>query len=64
MYVWLEAERALKAPGWVYFGSNYFILLPNEGRAVPVEWAGVPAAERRLKVGAWNTPAYHLRADG
>jgi beta-mannosidase len=57
LFVWLEEQRPLDAPGYVYFADNYFSLLPGEERLVAVDWDGVPPEERSLRVQAWNTGA-------
>ena len=54
MFVWLEDVRDLAASGYVYFGDNYFCLLPQESRSVTVTWTDVPAEERRIEVSGWN----------
>jgi beta-mannosidase len=55
LWVWLEDDRPLDCRGYVYFDDNYFCLLPGESRTIQAEWSGVPAAERRLRAGGWNT---------
>jgi hypothetical protein len=60
LFVWAEPDRPVNAPGGAFFGANYFCLLPGEGRAVPVEWHGVPPAERRLRVAGWNTDTHQV----
>jgi len=55
LYVRIDDARPVGAPGWVYTSDDYFPLLPGESRAVAVEWSGVPAGDRRLAIGGWNT---------
>lgn len=55
LFVWLEDDRAVGAPGFVYFEDNHFCLLPNETRTISLTWQDVPLADRRLSVGGWNT---------
>jgi beta-mannosidase len=54
MFLWLEEARDLHAPGYAYFGDNYFCLLPGESRKVSVVWKDVPAEEQRVEISAWN----------
>jgi beta-mannosidase len=55
LQVRLEDLRPLGAEGYVYFGSNHFMLFPGESRTVTVEWTDVAEPERRLAVQGWNT---------
>ncbi|AFZ65671.1 glycoside hydrolase family 2 protein [Deinococcus peraridilitoris] len=50
----LEPQRERGAPGWAYFSSNHFHLLPGERREVHVSWS--PEAEdRRVRIQAINS---------
>jgi beta-mannosidase len=66
LFVWLEDDRAPDkaggASGYAGFDQNHFCLFPGERRTVAVDWSGVPAGERRLAVGGWNTPVYRIGA--
>jgi beta-mannosidase len=61
MGVWLEDGRDLGNPGYVYFDSNYFCLLPGETRLVGAKWDGVGVDERVLSVMGWNTEEHVVR---
>lgn len=59
LYLWLEDARPVGAKGYAYFADNHFCLLPQESRRITVTWQNVPAAERRLTLGKWNTAAWN-----
>ena len=60
MFVWVEDARDLTAPGYAYFGDNYFCLLPQESRSVSVTWKDVSVEEQRLEIAAWNSERHLL----
>jgi Ig-like domain-containing protein len=61
MFVWIEDTRDLSNSGYAYFEDNYFCLLPNEFRKIPVLWKDVPMEEQKLEISAWN--AEHILLD-
>jgi hypothetical protein len=45
----------------MYTDANVLTLLPGEDRSVVVDWLGVPAGERRVRVDGWNVRRRVLR---
>ena len=60
LFVWLEDERPVDGPGFVYFSDNHFCLLPGESRAIEVEWDSVPPEQRSISIRGWNTPQVRI----
>ena len=60
LLVRLEDGRPYAASGWALPEDDGLLLLPGEERVLHVEWEGVPAGERCLRIGGWNTEAVTL----
>jgi beta-mannosidase len=60
LLVRIEDARPYGAIGWALPGDDGLLLFPGEERTVRVDWEGVPAGERCLRIGGWNTEVITL----
>ena len=61
LYIWLEDDRPLDLPGYIFFSENYFCLFPGETKNVSITWQDVPLAERSVRIKGWNTNEHTIK---